>query len=84
MAKKLGRKLGTTVVANANIKSMSGIMIPVGIAVGAGLCCWFEWYQLAFWILIYAIVCGILFALRAIIKASDFSAGLWRRQQNRP
>jgi hypothetical protein len=82
--KKLERKLGTTLVAGANIKSMSTIMIAVGIAVGAGLCYWFECYQLAFWILIYAIVYGILGALRAILKASDFSRGQWRPRKDRP
>jgi hypothetical protein len=59
-------------------------MITVGIAVVAGLCYWFEWYQLAFWILIYAIVYGVLDAVRAIIRASDDSRGLWRPEQDRP
>jgi hypothetical protein len=58
-------------------------MITAGIAVIAGLCYWFDWYQLAFWILIYAIVYGILVALRAIIKANDISRRLWRSEQNR-
>jgi hypothetical protein len=53
-------------------------MITVGIAVVAGLCYWFEWYPLAFWILIYAIVYGGLDAVREIIRASDDSRGLWR------
>jgi hypothetical protein len=44
-------------------------MTTVGIAVIAGLCYWFEWYQLAFWILIYAIVHGVLDAVREIIRA---------------
>ena len=39
-------------------------MITMGIAVGAGLCYWFEWYGLAFWIFIYAIVYGGLSAVR--------------------
>jgi len=59
-------------------------MITVGIAVVAGFCYWFEWYQLAYWILIYAIVYGVLDAVRAIIKANDISRGLWRPEQNRP
>jgi hypothetical protein len=59
-------------------------MITVGIVVVAGLCYWFEWYQLAFWILTYAIVYGVLVALRAIIKANDISRRLWGQQQNRP
>jgi len=50
-------------------------MITVGIAIVAGLCYWFAWYQLAFWILIYAIVYGVLDAVRAIIKANDISRG---------
>jgi len=40
-------------------------MITMGIAVGAGLCYWFEWYGLAFWILSYAIVYSGLSAVRA-------------------
>jgi hypothetical protein len=59
-------------------------MITLGIAVIAGLCYWFEWYQLAFWILIYAIIYSILVALRAIINANDVSRRLWRPEQNRP
>jgi hypothetical protein len=59
-------------------------MITVGIAVVAGLCYWFEWYQLAFWILIYAIVYGVLDRVRAIIRASDDSRGRWRQEQDRP
>lgn len=58
-------------------------MITAGIAVAAGFCCWLECYPLAFWILIYAIVYGVLVALRAIIKANDISRGLWRPEQNR-
>jgi hypothetical protein len=58
-------------------------MITAGIAVIAGLCYWFDWYQLAFWILIYVIIYGILVALRAIIKANDISRRLWRSEQNR-
>jgi hypothetical protein len=48
---------------------MGTIKIPVGIAVVAGLCYWFEWYQLAFWFLIYAVVYGGLDAVREIIRA---------------
>ena len=59
-------------------------MITVGIAVVAGLCYWFEWYQLAFWILIYAIVYGGLDVVREIIRASDDSRGRWRPEQGRP
>jgi hypothetical protein len=59
-------------------------MIAFGITVGAGLCYWFEWYQLAFWVLVYAIVYGILSALRAIMKASDVSRRHWRPRKNRP
>ena len=59
-------------------------MITVGIAVIAGLCYWFEWYQLALWILIYAIVYGILNALRATIRTSDISRRLRRPEHNRP
>lgn len=59
------------------------VMITAGIAVIAGLCYWFDWYQLAFWILIYVIIYGILVALRAIIKANDISRRLWRSEQNR-
>jgi hypothetical protein len=83
MEKKLGWKLGTTLVTDANIKSMSIVMIAVGLAVVAGLCYWFEWYQLAFWILVYAMVYGVLGALRAMLKASDVSRGLWRPGQGR-
>jgi 4-hydroxybenzoate polyprenyltransferase len=82
--KKLGRKLGTPLVADANSKSMGIIMIALGIAVGAGVCYWFEWYQLAYWILIYAIVYGILSALRAILKVSNISRGQWRPRKDRP
>jgi hypothetical protein len=63
---------------------MGIIMITVGIAVVAGLCYWFEWYQLAFWILIYAIVYGVLDRVRAIIRASDISRRRWRPEQGRP
>jgi len=49
-------------------------MITMGIAVGAGLCCWFEWYGLAFWILIYAIVYGGLSAVRATAKPNRYVA----------
>jgi hypothetical protein len=63
---------------------MGIIMITVGIAVVAGLCYWFEWYQLAFWILIYAIVYGGLDAVREIIRASDISRRRWRPEQRRP
>jgi hypothetical protein len=59
-------------------------MITVGIAVVAGLFYWFEWYQFAFWILIYAIVYGVLDAARSIIRASDISRGIRRPEQNRP
>jgi hypothetical protein len=59
-------------------------MIAVGIAICAALCYWFGWYQLAFWILIYAIVYGILGALRATMKAGEFSRRLWRPRQGRP
>jgi hypothetical protein len=62
---------------------MGIIMITVGIAVVAGLCYWFEWYQLAFWILIYAIVYGVLDRVRAIIRASDISRRRWRPEQGR-
>jgi hypothetical protein len=61
---------------------MGNIMITVGIAVVAGFCYWLECYPPAFWILIYAIVYGVLVALRAIIKANDISRGLWRPEQN--
>jgi cytochrome oxidase assembly protein ShyY1 len=47
-------------------------MITIGIAVGAGLCYWFEWYGLAFWILIYAIAYGSLSAVRAIVKPNGY------------
>ena len=59
-------------------------MITVGIAIVAGLCYWFEWYQLAFWILIYAIVYGVLDAVRALIRTNDPSRRHWRPEQNRP
>jgi hypothetical protein len=39
-------------------------MITMAIAVGAGLFYWLGSYQLAFWILVYAIVYGGLVALR--------------------
>jgi hypothetical protein len=39
-------------------------MITMGIAVGAGVFYWLGLYQLAFWILIYAIIYGGLGALR--------------------
>jgi hypothetical protein len=47
-------------------------MITMGVAVGAGLCYWFEWYGLAFWILIYAIVYGGLSAVRATVKPNRY------------
>lgn len=50
-------------------------MITIGIAVGAGLCYWFEWYGLAFWILIYAIAYGSLSAVRAIVKPNGYIEG---------
>jgi hypothetical protein len=54
--------------------SMKGnLMITMAIAIVACLCYWFEWYRLAFWILIYAVVYGILDAVRALIKTNDFS-----------
>jgi len=59
-------------------------MITVGIAVIAGLCYWFEWYQLAFWILIYSIVYGVLDAVRAMIRANHTSRRHWRPERNRP
>ena len=62
---------------------MSIIVITVGFAVVAGVGYWLGCYPLAFWILIYAIVYGVLAALRAIIKANDISRGLWRPEQNR-
>ena len=43
-------------------------MITIAIVIGAGLCYWFEWYALAFWILIYAIVYGGLSAVRATVR----------------
>jgi hypothetical protein len=39
-------------------------MITMGIGVGAGVFYWLADYQLAFWILVYAIVYGALSALR--------------------
>jgi hypothetical protein len=39
-------------------------MITAAIALVAGLCYWSEWYNLAFWILLYAIVYGGLGVLR--------------------
>jgi hypothetical protein len=39
-------------------------MIPMGIAVGAGVFYWPGLYKLAFWMLIYAIIYGGLSALR--------------------
>lgn len=54
---------------------MSIIVITVGIAVVAGFCYWLECYPLAFCVLIYAIVYGVLVALQAIIKANDISRG---------
>jgi hypothetical protein len=39
-------------------------MITAGIGIVAGICYWFAWYNLAFWILLYAIVYGGLSALR--------------------
>jgi hypothetical protein len=59
-------------------------MITVGIAVVAGLCYWFDWHQLAFWILVYAIVYGGLDAARGTIKASAVSKRPWGPGQNRP
>jgi hypothetical protein len=59
-------------------------MITVGIAAVAGLCYWFEWYQLALWILIYAIVYGVLDAVRTTVKASYIASGLWQPEQDRP
>jgi hypothetical protein len=60
------------------------IMITVGIAIVAGLCYWFEWYQLAFWILTYAIVHGVLVALRAVIRGNDILKEPGRQEQIRP
>jgi len=40
------------------------VMITMAIAVGAGLFYWLGSYQLAFWILVYAIIYGALVALR--------------------
>jgi len=62
---------------------MSIIVITVGIAVVAGFYYRLECYPLAFCVLIYAIVYGVLVALRAIIKANDISGGLWRPEQDR-
>ncbi|HUZ31881.1 MAG TPA: hypothetical protein VMV19_07225 [Xanthobacteraceae bacterium] len=39
-------------------------MITMGIGVGAGVFYWLADYQLAFWILAYAIIYGALSALR--------------------
>jgi hypothetical protein len=39
-------------------------MITMAIALAAGICYWLGSYQLAFWILVYAIVYGGLGALR--------------------
>jgi EamA domain-containing membrane protein RarD len=83
MAQKLGWELEKTLVAD-EYQINEHKMIAVGITVCAALCYWFEWYQLAFWILVYALVYGILGALRAIMKASDISRGLWRPRQDRP
>jgi hypothetical protein len=79
-----GAEIGDDVGSRFEYQIDEHKMIAVVIALGAGVCYWFEWYQLAFWILIYAIVYGILGALRAVMKTSDFSRGLWRPPQNRP
>jgi hypothetical protein len=51
----------TTLSATA-IKGDS--MITMGIGVGGGVFYWLADYQLAFWILVYAIIYGALSALR--------------------
>jgi len=39
-------------------------MVTMAMIVAAGLCYWFAWYKLSFWILAYAIVYGGLTMLR--------------------
>ena len=50
-------------------------MITMGLGVAAGVFYWLAWYQLAFWILIYAIIYGGL----GVIRGDNQGSALLRR-----
>jgi hypothetical protein len=50
-------------------------MITMSIAVGAGIFYWLGSYQLAFWILVYAIVYGGL----GVLRGDNHAQALYRR-----